>query len=97
MKRSNPPERIGAIVESVLSQRGYLKPCMELGVVRSWPELVGKTLAGITECTRVDEGTLYVRVESAPWRQEISFMKNHLLSKIKTETGCNTIEDIIFY
>jgi hypothetical protein len=97
MKRSDPPEKIGVIVESVLSNRGYLTPCRELGVVRAWPSLVGETLAAKTECTRVENGILYVRVASAPWRQEISFMKKRLISKIKEETDCITIEDIVFY
>jgi predicted nucleic acid-binding Zn ribbon protein len=95
--RHRPPEKIGAIVEAVLSDRGYLTPCKELSVVRAWPELVGKRLADITECTRVDQGTLFVRVSSAPWRQEISFMKHHLVSKIHKETGCMSINDIVFY
>jgi predicted nucleic acid-binding Zn ribbon protein len=95
--KHSPPEKIGAIVATVLGDRGYLTPCKELSVVRAWPQLVGDRLAEITECTRVDQGTLYVRVESAPWRQEISFMKHHLISKIHRETNCTTIKDIVFY
>jgi len=97
MNRSKPPERIGAIVDAVLSDRGYFTPCKELNVVRAWPALVGERLAVMTECTRVDSGTLYVRVSSAPWRQEISFMRHHLIEKIHQETGCTTINDIVFY
>jgi predicted nucleic acid-binding Zn ribbon protein len=95
--KAGAPEKIGAIVDSVLGQRGYLTPCRELSVVHDWPKLVGDRLAGITECTRVDRGTLFVRVASAPWRQEINFMKQHLLHKISTETQCTTIKDIVFY
>ncbi len=97
MKRTNPPERIGTIVDSYLSRRGYLTVCKELGVVRAWPSIVGEVLSGVTECTRVDKGVLFVRVVSAPWRQEISFMKQLLLRTIRKETGCTTIHDIVFY
>jgi predicted nucleic acid-binding Zn ribbon protein len=91
------PERIGTVVETLLSERGLLVQCKELGVVQAWASLVGDQLAHVTECTRVDRGTLFVRVTSAAWRQEISFMKQLLLSKIRMETGCTTIKDIVFY
>jgi hypothetical protein len=97
VSRQSSPEKIGAIVESVLSERGYLIICKELSVLRAWPSIVGEALMGITECTRVEQGVLYVRVVSAPWRQEIVFMKQQLLSKIYRETGCTTIRDIVFY
>jgi hypothetical protein len=97
VSRRGSPERIGAIVESVLSERGYLVICKELGVLRAWPSIVGEALRGVAECTRVEHGVLYVRVVSAPWRQEIVFLKQQLLSKIRRETGCTTIKDIVFY
>jgi hypothetical protein len=97
VSRQSSPEKIGAIVDSVLSERGYLIICKELSVLRAWPSIVGESLRNITECTRVEQGVLYVRVVSAPWRQEIVFMKQQLLSKIRRETGCATIKDIVFY
>ena len=97
MTRKNPPEKIGTIVDAILSERGYLVECRELGVVRAWPSLVGEQLARVAECTRVERGVLFVRVTSAAWRQEISFMKQLLLSKIRMDTGCSTIKDIVFY
>jgi len=97
MSKKSAPEKIGAIVESVLSERGYLTVCRELGVVRAWPSIVGEALSAMTECTRVERGILYVQVASAPWRQEIVFMKQRLLHKIRKETSCTTIKDIVFY
>ena len=97
MSRIKAPEAIGAIIETMLEQRGYLSPCRELEVVRSWPKIVGDRIAGVTECSRVDNGVLYVRVASASWRQEISYIKSHILGTIRKETPCNSIRDIVFY
>ena len=97
MNKQRLPERIGSIVELVLSERGYLTPCRELGVVRAWSLIAGEKLSEVTECSRVEQGVLYVRVVSSPWRQELSFMKQCLLEKIKRETDCTTIRDIVFY
>jgi hypothetical protein len=97
MSKTIIPEKIGTIIDSLLGERGYLVICKELGVVRAWASIAGERLAMVTECTRAEQGKLFVRVNSAAWRQEISFMKQLLLSKIRTETGCTTIKDIVFY
>jgi hypothetical protein len=62
-----------------------------------WPSIVGERVAAVTTCTGVREGTLFVRVRSAPWRQEISFMKNEILKRIRSQTHCTTISDIVFH
>lgn len=97
MNKKSAPEKIGSIIETVLGERGFLAPCRELDVIRKWPGLVGPKLASVTECSRVENGVLYVRVASAPWRQEISYIKQHLLDTIKQETPCTSIRDIVFY
>jgi hypothetical protein len=97
MNRMKLPETIGSVLDAFLGERGYLTACKELDVVRFWPSIAGEQLSRVTEATRAEQGTLYVRVPSASWRQEISFMKQLLLSKIRSETRCKTIKDIVFY
>jgi predicted nucleic acid-binding Zn ribbon protein len=97
VSRTRAPETIGSIIEAKLRELGYLAPVRELDVVRRWKELVGDRIAKVTDCSRVDNGVLYVRVASASWRQEISYIKPHILDTIKKETPCNSIRDIVFY
>jgi len=95
MKRKSSPEKIGSIVENILSQHGYLNKCKEENIVFKWSELVGNDIAQVTECTRTENGILYVKVHSASWRQELSYMKQTILKKIWPH--CRTIKDIRFY
>jgi predicted nucleic acid-binding Zn ribbon protein len=97
VSRASAPETIGSIIEGKLRELGYLSPCRELDVVRRWPEIVGEKIAAVTECSRVDNGVLYVRVASASWRQEICYIKPHILETIKKETPCTSIRDVVFY
>jgi len=97
VSRKRAPETIGSIIETMLGERGYLSPCRELEVVRSWPAIVGDRIASVSECSRVENGVLYVRVSSASWRQEISYVKHHILESIRKETPCTSIRDIVFY
>lgn len=95
MNRRAPPQNIGSILESLLADRGYLTVCRENQVVVKWPQIVGDEVARVARCDRVENGLLYVRVESAPWRQELSYMKVMILDKIRLE--CATINDIVFF
>jgi hypothetical protein len=38
-KKKEEPQRIGAIVSEVLSERGYLSVCKEYGIMRKWPAI----------------------------------------------------------
>lgn len=91
------PENLGSILDTVLSERGYKTICKEYEVVSRWNEIVGERISKVTECSRIENGILYVKVPAASWRQEMSFMKHHILSQIKKETSCLTITDIVFY
>jgi predicted nucleic acid-binding Zn ribbon protein len=97
MNRTHTPEPVGSIVDAVLAERGYLAPVREWGVVSAWPRIVGAKLASVTECDRVENGVLFVRVASSPWRQELSYVKHHILDSIRTQTPCTTITEIVFF
>ena len=94
--KKKKPQKLGDIVRSVLSERGYLKQCLEAEIISKWPDLVGERIAEVTECTDVRNGIIYVRVFSSSWRNEISFLKKEIMDKIKKETRCKTIKDIMF-
>lgn len=96
MKRSEP-SKVGAILQSILQERGYSTICKEYEVVAKWREIVGERVGAVTDCTRTENGILYVKVDSAPWRQELAYLKESLIRSIHKETGCTSIKDIIFY
>jgi predicted nucleic acid-binding Zn ribbon protein len=96
MRKQTPPQKIAAVLEEMLSQQGYLNTCREQEVTAKWPVIVGDRIAGLTECLNAENGILYVRVQNAAWRQELSFIKKEILGKIRDTTHCRTINDIIF-
>ena len=96
MKKNNRPEKIGGIIEDVLSERGYLSQCHESQVKLRWSKIVGDELAEASECRGVENGILYVRVPSAAWRQEMSYQKEHIMAQIRIHTKCRSIKEIVF-
>ncbi|MDR3013780.1 MAG: DUF721 domain-containing protein [Chitinispirillales bacterium] len=97
MNQNKLPASIGDILETVFKERGYDVVCKEWEVVSAWPQIAGKYIAKVTECDRVNKGVLYVKVASAPWRQELTYKIDDLKESILRETGCDTIKDIVFY
>jgi len=96
-KKKKVPENVGSILDSILLERGYYAICKEYEIMAKWDAIVGPRLAKVTECSNIDEGILYVKVASAPWRQELIYLKGQLFSRIQKETGCTTIKDIVFH
>lgn len=90
------PEKLNSILNSFLSSKGYLSSCKEYSVLTRWEEIVGSSVASVSYCENVDNGILYVKVTSAAWRQELSFLKKNILSKIILSTDCSSITDIVF-
>jgi len=90
------PEKVGSVLNSVLSDRGYLSRVREYGVFPHWKEIVGERIAAVSSCKEVENGILYVTVASSVWRQEMTFLKIDILKKIRETSDCSTIKDIIF-
>jgi predicted nucleic acid-binding Zn ribbon protein len=95
--RHEAPQKIGIILEEVLSQKGYFNICKEYAIIHKWPSIVGPAFAAVTKCEKIENGILYVKVKTAPWRQDAVYMKDKIVIKIQKEFGCPTIKDIAFY
>ena len=96
-KKKEFPVKVGAILEEVLSERGYLTICKEYSIAHRWTSIAPKKLAEVSSCDRIENGVLYVRVVSASWRQEAVYLKQSILHRIQNEEGCPTVHDIVFY
>jgi predicted nucleic acid-binding Zn ribbon protein len=97
MTKKHYPEKIDSILGTFLQERGYLSICKEYDVISQWKEIVGEKVAKVTQCDKVENGTLYVRVTTAAWRNEIVYCKNFILDSIKKNTGCTSIKDIVVF
>ena len=91
------PQKIGPILEGILAEKGYLTVCKEYALLQKWDRIVDEKFAAVSKCEKVENGVLYVKVASAPWRQEAAYYKHNILERIQKEFGCPTIKDIVFF
>lgn len=74
-----------------------LKDHFHKGMVLSvWQEAVGERVAAICNPTGFQKGTLYVKVESAAWRNELTMMRTTIIEKINTLLEAKVVRAIIF-
>lgn len=67
----------------------------ELNISTAWDQIVGAMVARHTMSLRLRRGKLVVRVDSAPLRQELSFMREALKEILNRRAGRVVVDEII--
>jgi predicted nucleic acid-binding Zn ribbon protein len=81
-KRGQQPKPIGGVIENVVRSLGISRSYHGWLVVSRWPDIVGEHIAKASRAFRFEEGTLYVAVPEASWRNELSLQIEDILKKI---------------
>ncbi|MGZ3754737.1 MAG: DUF721 domain-containing protein [Mucilaginibacter sp.] len=68
----------------------------ETGVIASWPQLVGKSVANRTKELFIHDKKLFLRIESSVIKNELVMMRNQIINKINEDAKTILIEDIVF-
>ena len=94
--RKAPPEKIGGMIEILFARLGIAEKVERASVVADWEGLVGSHIARVARPVRVQGDTLFVEVESASWRMELSMMRPQLMRKLNAGKRRGRIERIVF-
>ena len=87
---------IGNVFAKLFRDLGIDKAIQQNMAVNRWAEVVGERIAEISEAEKIENGTLYVKVSSPVWRNELAFMKNNLIKNMNTALEKNIVKDIKF-
>lgn len=94
MQRSNI-QSIGEVIAQMLRENGMERPLMEKRIVEAWPEVLGPMVARYTGDISIQNGVLYVHIQSAPLRQELFNCRFQLVEKLQKAVGADgVIKDI---
>jgi len=94
---SNKNEKpLKGLIDRMLRAYGLGNKLDEMGLVKSWEKIVGKMIARHTSDIYFKDGVLYVQLDSAPLRQELSYAKSKLIEKLNQEAGKNMVTNINF-
>lgn len=66
----------------------------ETKVINAWEPVVGKLVARHTDQLQVKDRVLYVKVDSAALREELSYQRSKLIKSLNRAVGIEVIDDI---
>ena len=75
-------EQLKKVLEKTIEKSGFKNAILQENAVSIWPDVVGKNISNISKATNVDKGVLFIKVESATWKQELYMQKNEIINKI---------------
>lgn len=67
----------------------------ELDITTAWDDVVGAMVARHTVSVRLRKGRLNVRVDSAPLRQELTYMREALVEVLNRRAGRTVVREIV--
>jgi hypothetical protein len=92
-----PIESVGAVLEQSLKRLDLAPRLDEYGVWPIWREVVGRTIARNAQPEKIRNGTLFVKVSSPVWMQELQFMKEMIAEKLNQRLQNNAAVKNIFF
>jgi hypothetical protein len=97
MAKKDPPiEKLGQVLEKSLKRLELSAHLDEYGVWPIWNEVVGPTIARNAQPERIRNGTLFVKVTSPVWMQQLQYMKEMIAERLNQRLGTDTVRNIFF-
>lgn len=95
MRKSNT-QKIFDIIKDSLKDMNIERKMKEVGLVKSWEEVVGKTITRYTRNLYIKDEILFVTLKSSVVRNELYMIKDGLIKALNEKAGEQMIKDIIF-
>ena len=98
MGRKTPQsiDRVGEVLGNSLKRLDLSYRLNEYGVWPVWDEVVGKTIAVNAQPEKIRNGTLFVKVSSSVWMQQLQFMKDMIAEKLNQRLNREVVKNIFF-
>jgi predicted nucleic acid-binding Zn ribbon protein len=88
--------RLGAVLDQSLKRLDLGKRLDEYGVWPIWNDVVGKTVANNAQPEKIRNGTLFIKVSSPVWMQQLQYMKEMIAEKLNQRLGSQVVKNIFF-
>ena len=94
MKRRNDSTMAQAI-DRLVDSYGLREKLDEREVASLWDELAGGMVAKHTVAVKLRRGKLYIKVDSAPLRQELMFMREALKATVNARMKREVVQEVL--
>ena len=90
------PQALGSVLHNVIDEMGIQQKLDEARAIETWATLAGPQINGITESVWVRGGRLYVKVNSAAWRNELHLSRQRWCQHLNANLGNRLVREIVF-
>jgi predicted nucleic acid-binding Zn ribbon protein len=90
------PDQLGNVLESALKASNLQISLSLHRLWRQWDNLVGPAIAKNARPAAIKGKLLLVNVSSAPWMQQLQYMKNDLMEKLNDAFDKQIVTDVRF-
>lgn len=95
MRKSNT-EKLSSVLKNFVRENKLEQKMSELDLIKSWEQVMGKTVARYTGNLRVQNGTLFVDTTSPVVRNELLMMKEDIRIRLNEVAGEEFVKTIVF-
>ena len=95
MKKPTRPVAVGEALQGYLTRAGLADRVARAQVIPNWAVLVGPQIAAVTAPESVSQdGTLFVRVATSPWMNELQLMTPEIIGRLNAGRRAGRITSI---
>lgn len=93
---SNSPRPLGEVLKEVIDGLDVQAEIDEARVVETWASVAGTKINSVTETAWMKGSTLYVKITSAAWRQELHMNRRKWRDRLNGEFDNDLVDEIVF-
>ncbi len=95
MSNYDTPRPLKELLQMMVRRLGWSDDVMEARIKRGWQKLAGPLIARHTTRVYVHKRVLYLHVDSAPLRHELSMGKDRILQRFNHYLGEDYLTDVV--
>lgn len=90
-------QNLADVLNLCLRRNGLETPLLQHRLVNAWDRVVGPGVVAYTGEKFIKNQTLMLKIKNPALRQDLSMMKQRLITRLNAEVGSMIITDIKFY
>ena len=95
MRKSND-QTLGDVIQELIAQYRLEGKLNSIDIINSWQSVVGEMIYQHTKSLYVKNRTLFVTLDSAALKNELSFSKTKIVKALNKKAGSESIKDLVF-
>ena len=93
--RRNNTQNVGDIIRKLMKNPKLAEKMNELDALDVWKDLIGDNLQKFVVGAKIYNGSMYIKLSSSVFRNELSYKKSEIKEQINNRLGREIVKEII--